>query len=219
MADEEPRWRRRKEARPAEIVAAALEVFSDKGFAAAKLDEIARCAGVSKAALYLYFDTKEELFRAAAATLTAPELARVAQTVSALDAPFAQIAPALLGRIAGILAQPGPARLATMVIGEARNFPDLARIWREDVVDRVIELVAGLIARSQARGEVLAGDPRLFALTLAGPVVMGGLYNAVFGQTGGARLDLGRLAEQHARIALVGLAPHGAPETSPAKES
>ena len=55
MPEDEPKWRRRKEARPAEIVEAALEVFSEKGFAPAKLDDIARRAGISKATLYLYF--------------------------------------------------------------------------------------------------------------------------------------------------------------------
>jgi AcrR family transcriptional regulator len=66
MPDDEPKWRRRKDARPSEIVDAALEVFAEKGFAAAKLDDIARRAGVSKATLYLYFDTKKEIFRAVA---------------------------------------------------------------------------------------------------------------------------------------------------------
>jgi AcrR family transcriptional regulator len=66
MPDDEPKWRRRKDARPSEIVDAALEVFAEKGFAAAKLDDIARRAGVSKATLYLYFDTKKGIFRAIA---------------------------------------------------------------------------------------------------------------------------------------------------------
>jgi len=66
MPDNEPKWRRRKDARPGEIVDAALEVFAGKGFAAAKLDDIARLAGISKATLYLYFETKEEIFRAVA---------------------------------------------------------------------------------------------------------------------------------------------------------
>ena len=64
-----PKFRRRKEARPAEIVAAALEVFAEKGFAGARLDEIAARAGVSKGALYLYFETKEDLFRAVVCTV------------------------------------------------------------------------------------------------------------------------------------------------------
>ena len=63
-ADSQPRFRRRKAERPAEILDAALAVFAEKGFAAARLEEIARLAGVSKGALYLYFATKEDLFRA-----------------------------------------------------------------------------------------------------------------------------------------------------------
>ena len=66
MPDDEPKWRRRKEARPGEIIDAALEVFAEKGFAAAKLDDIARRAGISKGALYLYFETKEDIFGAVA---------------------------------------------------------------------------------------------------------------------------------------------------------
>src|SRR5207248_2764168 len=71
MPEDEPKWRRRKEARPVEIVDAALEAFAEKGFAAAKLDDIARKAGSSKATLYLYFDTKEEIFRAVAQSAVA----------------------------------------------------------------------------------------------------------------------------------------------------
>ncbi len=60
----ELRWRRRKEARPAELTAAALELFVEKGFAATRLDEVAARAGVSKGTLYLYFESKEDLFKA-----------------------------------------------------------------------------------------------------------------------------------------------------------
>src|SRR2546425_13067240 len=59
-----PRWQRRKAARPAEIVTAALEVFVQRGFAAARLEEVARRAGVTKGTLYLYFKSKEALFKA-----------------------------------------------------------------------------------------------------------------------------------------------------------
>ena len=209
MPSAAPRWRRRKDARPAEILAAALDVFAEHGFAAARLDEIARRAGVSKAALYLYFPTKQDLFRAAARSLAAPGLEAIAGAVGALDAPFAEVAPLLLGRAAAFLADGRPARLATMVIGEARNFPDLARIWKDDVVGVILGMVEGLIARAQARGEVRAGDPRLYAFTLMGPLIMGALFNTVFGEAGGApeRCDLARLAEQHAGVVVAGFAP------------
>ena len=215
MADDAPRWRRRKTARPGEILEAALSVFAETGFAAAKLNEIARRAGVSKAALYLYFETKEELFRAVARTLVATNLSAMAGALEASEAPFAELAPALLGGAAGLLAQDRAISIVRMVITESRNFPDLARIWREDVVERVLALVGELIARAQARGEVIAGDPRLYAFSLMGPLVMGGLFRAVFGDEGTGAPDLAALAEQHARAALHGLLTEASKETAP----
>jgi AcrR family transcriptional regulator len=203
MPDDAPRWRRRKDARPGEILEAALAVFAEAGFAAARLTEIARRAGVSKAALYLYFETKEDLFRAVARALVAPNLAVMATALEASDAPFAELAPAFLGGAAGLLAQGRALAIVRMVISESRNFPDLARIWREDVVEQVLALVTGLIERAQARGEVVAGDARLYAFSLMGPVVMGGLFHAVFGEAGAP--DLPTLAAQHGRAVLHGL--------------
>jgi len=210
MPDNAPRWRRRKTARPGEILDAALSVFAEKGFAAAKLTEIAQRAGVSKAALYLYFETKEDLFRATARSLVAPDLAAIAGALEASDAPFAELAPLLLARAAVLLAEGRAASLVTMVIGESRSFPDIARIWREDVVEQVLSLLGGVIARAQARGEVIAGDPRLYAFSLMGPLVMGGLFHAVFGEGGP---DLPTLAARHARVAL-----HGLIASNPTKE-
>jgi AcrR family transcriptional regulator len=215
MADDAPRWRRRKTARPGEILEAALSVFAETGFAAAKLNEIARRAGVSKAALYLYFETKEDLFRAVARSLVAPNLSAMAAALEAADAPFAELAPALLGGAAGLLAQDRAISIVRMVITESRNFPDLARIWREDVVEQVLAIVGELIARAQARGEVIAGDPRLYAFSLMGPLVMGGLFHAVFGDEGTGAPDLAALAAQHARAALHGLLTEASKETAP----
>ena len=200
-----PRWRRRKTERPGEILEAALDVFAESGFAAAKLTEIARRAGVSKAALYLYFETKEVLFRAVARSLAAPTLAVLAEALEASQAPFAELAQALLDRAAALLSDDRAVSIVRMVLTESRNFPDLARIWREDVVEQVLSLVARLIARAQARGELVAGDPRLHAFTLMGPLVMGGLFRAVLGEEGTGAPDLAALAAQHGRTALRGL--------------
>ena len=61
---EQPRWERRKQERPAELLAAALELFTERGYAATRLDDVARRAGVSKGTVYLYYSSKEELFKA-----------------------------------------------------------------------------------------------------------------------------------------------------------
>jgi AcrR family transcriptional regulator len=203
-----PRWRRRKTARPGEILEAALVVFADKGFAAAKLEEIARRAGVSKAALYLYFETKEDLFRAVARGLVAADLGNVIRAVEASEVPFAELAPLLLARAAMLLSQGWPLAMLRMVLTESRNFPDLARIWREDAVEQILGLVAGRIAKAQATGEVVAGDPRLLAFSLMGPVVMGGFFHVVFGDDAPGAPDLVALARQHARTVLAGMIQH-----------
>jgi AcrR family transcriptional regulator len=215
MPIDEPKWRRRKEARPGEIVDAALEVFAEKGFAAAKLDDIARKAGISKATLYLYFDTKDEIFRAVAQSEVASLMEALERQVEGADAPFAEIAPRLLARAVAMMKGDRVPAIARMVIGESRNFPDLARIWHDDVVARVIGIVTGMIARAQARGEVAPGDPRLYAFSLMGPMVMAMLFREVFGGVDANSPDLNALADQHARTALRGLL---APATGGANE-
>jgi AcrR family transcriptional regulator len=202
---EKPKWRRRKEARPGEIVGAALEVFAEKGFAAAKLDDIARRAGISKPTLYLYFETKEEIFRAVARPAIASLLEALESQTDRADAPFAELAPRLLSGAAEMMTSERVPAIARMVIGESRNFPDLARIWHDDVVASVIGVVTGIIARAQGRGEVLPGDPRLHAFSLMGPIVMAILFREVFGGVGADPPDLQALADQHARTALRGL--------------
>ena len=100
MPDDEPKWSRRKQARPSEIIGAALAVFVEKGFADAKLDDIAHRAGISKGTLYLYFETKEELFRAVARSAVASHLEAIENTAEAFNGPFAELAPMLLSRAA-----------------------------------------------------------------------------------------------------------------------
>lgn len=200
-----PKWHRRSEDRPREICAAALEVFAEKGFAAAKLDEIARRAGVSKGTLYLYFKDKADLFRAVVRDTVAPNIETVRTLVEGSDLPFADIIRLFLPRFAAIASQVRVGAVAKMVIGESRNFPELAKVWHDEVVSRALGLIAGLIERAQAKGEVRPGDPRLHAFTLMGPMLMGVLWRETLQPAGGAPLDLDALAKQHAETVLQGL--------------
>src|ERR1700677_2160077 len=134
-----PRWRRRNDARPGEIVAAALAVFAERGFAAARLEDIAARAGVSKAALYLYFPTKEDLFRAVVTQAAAPNLAMVAAAAASYEGPFADLAQTLVPTLARALAASSLGGVVKMVIGESRNFPELARVWHDEIVAKAPE--------------------------------------------------------------------------------
>lgn len=209
MTPGQPKWRRRKDARPAEIVSAALEVFAEKGFAAARLDDIAARAGVSKGALYLYFETKQDLFEAVVRDAVLPDLDAVGQAAATLDLPLRQLAPILAARVAQVLTTSRVTAVAKMVIAESRNFPDLARVWHEQVVSRALAVLTGVITAAQARGEVRPGDPRYHALSLAGPMLMGVLWREVLEPVGAEPIDLAALAGQHVETALVGLLTEG----------
>jgi AcrR family transcriptional regulator len=195
--DSPPRWRRRKEARPAEIIAAAGRLFAEHGFAATKLDDIARLAGVAKGSVYLYFATKEELFRAVVRAAVVPQVQIIRGTAEAFEGTIAELIPRLLNGAAAILGRPDIFVVVRMVIGESRNFPDLAKIWHDEVVSPVFAAVSGVIARGQARGEVGKGDPRLYAFSVVGPLFMAAMFRDVFKQASDDLPDLSRLAGQH----------------------
>jgi AcrR family transcriptional regulator len=81
------RWRRRKEARPGEILEAALELFVDKGFTATRLNEVADRAGVSKGTVYLYFDSKEALFQAVIREMLLPQVEQAESMAGSFTGP------------------------------------------------------------------------------------------------------------------------------------
>jgi AcrR family transcriptional regulator len=201
----QPKWQRRADERPREICAAALEVFAEKGFAAAKLDEIARRAGVSKGTLYLYFKDKQELFRAVVRSAIVPNIEAITSAVSALNAPVSDVVRMFLDGFAEREARLPVGAVAKIVIGESRNFPELARVWHDEVASKAIGALAAFVERAQQRGEVRAGDPRLYAFSLVGPMVLGALWRATLVPAGGQPLDLEALAKQHAETVLSGL--------------
>lgn len=201
----QPRWRRRKEARPAEIVSAALSVFAEKGFAAARLDEIAARAGVSKGAVYLYFETKEDLFRAVVAQALAPNIEAIEAAVLAYQGDFASLVRLFTGNIAQLSQRLPLGGVAKMIIGESRNFPELARIWHDALVARALGVFSGAVERAQARGEVRPGDPRAYAFGVIGPLLLGLLWNETFAPVGAQPVDIPALVRQHVDTVLPGM--------------
>lgn len=200
-----PKWRRRKEDRPDDICAAALEVFAEKGFAGAPIEEIARRAGLSKGALYLYFPTKEALFRAVVCDAAAPNIELIRQTVLASERPFNELVRTLLPRVAEIITSVPLGAVLKMVVGESRNFPELAKVWHDDVVLKVVTILSDAIEAAQGRGEVRPGDPRIHAFSLIGPMLLGILWRETFTPIGAAEIDLPAIARQHAQTVLDGL--------------
>ncbi|WP_374471064.1 TetR/AcrR family transcriptional regulator [Phenylobacterium sp.] len=203
----EPKFRRRKAERPAEIVQAAMHVFAEKGFAAARLDDIAARARVSKGGLYLYFDTKEDIFRAVVEQAIAPNMQSARAMLAAHPGPFPDLVRTLAGVVGGLIQTTAIGGVAKMVIGEARNFPELARIWHDELVAHMLGAFAASVEQAQGRGEVRAGDPRAYALQLIAPLLIAVIWRETFVPVGAPGFDIPRLIDQHVETYLRGIAP------------
>ena len=203
----QPKFKRRKADRPDEIIAAAMAIFADKGFAAARLDDIAARAGVSKGALYLYFATKEDIFRAVIEHGVAPNLGRIQTVLADRHATFSDLLRAFAATVANIAADTPVGGIIKMVIGESRNFPELARAWRERLVEPALAAMTAAIAAAQARGELRACDPRHAAISLVSPMLLGVIWRETFVPVGAQPLDIPTLAQQHVELWLRGMRP------------
>ena len=202
----EPKFRRRKADRPGEIVDAALAVFAERGFAAARLDEIAARAGVSKGALYLYFETKEDIFRAVVDQAIAPNILAIRAMVAAHPGPFPDLLRLFGQRVAMLIDTLPVGGVIKMVIGEARNFPEIARVWHDDLVAHALGALTDAVSAAQTRGEVRAGDPRTYAVQLIAPMMVGVIWRETFVPVGAEPFDLPALVRQHIETMLRGLA-------------
>jgi AcrR family transcriptional regulator len=200
-----PRWRRQKETRPADIVRAALDVFSEKGFAGARMEEIAARAGVSKGAPYLYFPTKEELFAAVVREVVEPNIEPVLQLASEHDGPLEPLLRAMTQHVAHVAETTNLGRIVKLVISESSTFPGMARIWHDNLIARALGTLSTLIERAQARGEVRPGDPRHYAVSLISPLLLGVIFRETFVPVGAKPFDLRALIGQHLDTVLPGM--------------
>ena len=202
---ETARWRRRKDARPQEILEAALSVFAEKGFAAARMEQIAARAGVSKGTIYLYFDSKEAVFRALVHEMLGSQITRFADSARESSGPVAPILADILRGIGEFIATSNRVVLPKIVIGEAGNFPDLARIYREEVAERGLALFAGLLKRAMASGEFRTLPISHAARLCIAPVLLAIIWRTTFAQLDSEPYDYAGLIETHIATLLRGL--------------
>lgn len=171
-APRRPRWRRRPDARPEEILRAALQVFGERGFARTRLDDVARKAGVSKGTVYLYFDSKDALFRE---VVRATKGSLLAESEAWLDAFEGSAKDALAYFIRGMwrhMADPDQAAVSRLVQSEIRKFPELARFYFEEVTLRARRLMERVLARGLESGEFRAEQTRFAARAIPALALM-----------------------------------------------
>jgi AcrR family transcriptional regulator len=205
--DAAPQRRRRKEARPGELLSAALDLFVEKGYAATRLDDVAARAGVSKGTLYLYFDSKEALFRAVIQegvlpTLEVGEAMLAENTGSARDL----LRCLLLGwwELTGSTRFGG---IPKLMLSEATNFPEVAQYYNDAVIERGRALLREALQRGIASGEFRPVDVELAISTIFAPVLMLAVWRHSMVVCGCAAEDPERYLDTHIDLILNGLAP------------
>ena len=193
----QPRYRRRKEDRPQEITAAAFAAFAEKGYAATRVEEVAKRAGVSKGLLYLYFKTKEDLFKAVIRSFVVPRIDALTAIVDSselsaeefLRGPFFEFVKTLPGSPISILIR--------LMIAEGPKHPDLLQFYWDNVVSRGLAAITELLERGVQQGEfrrsVVNELPHLFAMPVLFSVVFRSLFEKQCPDTDkliGAQIDL-----------------------------
>lgn len=167
-----PRWERRKDARPQELLAAALDLFVERGYAAARLDDVAARAGVSKGTLYLYFENKEELFKAVVRENLVSALAEAEDHIERSAGSSRELLRAFILSWWERIGQTKLSGISKLMMAESGNFPDVARFYHEEVISRCNALIIGILERGIARGEFRAVDTVNANLVIVAPIVM-----------------------------------------------
>lgn len=196
-ARNEPRWARRKEARPEEITAAALEIFVERGFAGTRLEDVAARAGVSKGTLYLYFANKVELFKAVVREGLVSPIDELRSVVEKFEGHSFEL---LCGLLRGWWTRIGSTPLSgipKLIIAEAGNFPEIARFYMAEVVEPGHAATVRIILRGIARGEFRQVDPDAAARLIAAPLLLTALWRNSLAPFAGAEIDAESLLDAH----------------------
>jgi AcrR family transcriptional regulator len=172
-----------KQARRTKLLDAALDRFFEKRFAAARMEDIARAAGVSKGTAYLYFSSKENMFHAIIEAIALPRVSLIRQALE--SAPSATQALTSLLLVGANLAQYSPMpKIVKILISEGNQFPHLLEEYRTRVIDQLLAALTRLLEKAHASGELHAPQPELTAKLVIAPIIFSAIWQITF-----ARLD------------------------------
>ncbi|HET7190754.1 MAG TPA: TetR/AcrR family transcriptional regulator [Pseudolabrys sp.] len=178
------------------ILAAALDEFASRGFEVARLDDVARRAGVAKGTIYLYFRDKETLFQELIRTMLTPLVGTI-EALGAADVPLAMLADRIVDLFVNEVYETRRKDVVRLMISEGWRFPALAEFYYREVLSRIIGAMRTLLRRAAARGEVpesLAEFPQIIAAPGLIAIVWSGLFERF------EPLDVRRMMKTHVEL-------------------
>jgi TetR/AcrR family transcriptional regulator len=198
---------RRKAERPQELIAAALELFVEKGFASTRIEEVAQLAGVSKGTLYLYYASKEELLKAVISQYLSAEIAQGAADARAFQGSAGEALRSLMVQWWTRVFDSPASGVFKLIITEVRNFPEIAEFYQREVVVPGGQIIGEVIRRGIASGEFRPVDIEGAVHSIVLPMIMLCLHKHSLGvcKPVASLLDAGAFIRQHIDLLLVGM--------------
>ena len=206
MLAQPPTRQRRKEARPQELLDAALDLFVEKGFAATRSEEVAQRAGVSKGTLYLYYPSKEELLKEVIRHNMAHEIAQALNTVAQFNGPSAELLTLIYQQWWEHIGETRASGIMKLMISEVRNFPEIAQFYADEVIQPTQELLTRLLERGIGRGEFRRIEVAQVVHALVAPMLFLMLHKHSIGACGVCHsIDPRAVIAAHLDLVLNGL--------------
>ncbi len=203
MPASESKPRRRQQARPREIVAAALVEFGEHGFAGARMSDIARRADAAKGTLYSYFPTKQALFEAVITERINGVRSDVDRMIMAQDGTAADILTMALRGLYQRISAGEVGVILRILVAEGRNFPELAGFFHKQIMQNVPKTLERIIQEGIRRGEFREGTYMEDYRVIIGPAIASAIWQNIFGEND--QIDLDRYAAAHIDLVLNGL--------------
>ena len=166
-----PKRERRKEARPRELLDAALALFVEKGFTATRSEEVAARAGVSKGTLFLYFQSKEDLFKAVIRENIGSLFPTWNEELDTFEGSSTEMVKYAMNAWWERVGNTAASGIAKLVMSEAQNFPEVAAFYQADVVVPGTKLLQRILQRGVESGEFRAMDTDKVVYTLIAPMI------------------------------------------------
>lgn len=198
------RRRRNKAARPAELLEAAIDVFTRQGYAATRVEDVARRAGVAKGTVYVYFKDKEALFQAAVRHLIGPTVERLEHAIDGYTGPSEDLLRLQIGTFYRQIVGTRAPALVRLLVAEGARFPELARFYHREVLARGMAALTRTLERGIARKEFAPMAAARHPQILMGPALAAALWTLLIGKS--HPLDLAAYEAAHLEFVLAALA-------------
>ena len=199
------KWKRRKDHRPLEILLAALDLFVKNGFSATKINDIAAQANVSKGTVYLYYESKESLFKSMVYELMIPKISEVENYIEQYQGKQVDLLHFVIQKWWQTAKEEGLVGIPKLILSEANNFPDVAQFYVKEVIHRIQAILVNILESGYLQGEFRKVDKVLTSRVILSSLVYFSMWDTTLKKYDHGALNVEELIQQQVDIIINGI--------------